>query len=99
MIFAGEHNGIGNAWLSVARRIMYFGNDVSFKTESYRELKGVIVDVLPSDQSDDILSKYGNPDIIEWMQKNFEVITTIDELRGARSYAARLYQYSNEKIR
>lgn len=97
MINLGEYGSIGDAWIAIIKHIIEQGIKVITPNEVYYEYKGVSIDIHHSLKIDPIISKYGDEQAIHWMKNNFEVKGVVKELRNARSYASRLYDYAEQK--
>ena len=100
MIEFGQYTYIGEAWVAVIKKIMQLGREVKEGSECYKELKGVIFCIScveNHENTDMILNKYGDSQIIQWMKDNFELVQSVKELHNANSYAARLYNYGGSK--
>lgn len=93
----GNLNTAGNAWIVLADEILSKGCERKHINEVFTELKGISFSISGSIEHDYIISKYGNQMKIEWMRKNFEVLTPVKELQDANSYASRLFNYCGEK--
>ena len=97
MISLGLYASIGEAWISVLKKIFEEGTPVYAKDEEYTEYKGLCIDIKIGNEADPIIEKYSDPSIISWMSSNFENFQPIKELNYARSYASRLYSYNGVK--
>lgn len=97
MIYLGKYEQIGKAWGAVAKHIFTHGKEYSSSEECYLETKGISISVDVDNSEDMIIRKYSDPTDEIWMKQNFEKIGIIPELKGANSYASRLYRYAGEK--
>jgi thymidylate synthase len=85
---------IGEAWLSVARRILDDGTVSTYDDMPILELDRVTLTIARAASSDPIVTELGDADRLAWMHANFTDHALVTELGHARSYASRLYDYA-----
>jgi thymidylate synthase len=88
---------LGAAWLEVGRRILVQGIDSSYDGSPTRELALVSVTVEQPDENDPLIESLGDAGWLAWMHANFSLHDDVEELGGARSYAARLRDYEGRR--
>jgi thymidylate synthase len=84
---------LGEAWLRVSRAILDEGEPASWALLATVELARLTVSVERPDPEDPLIAELGDPEWLAWMAANFGDRRDVAELGGARSYAARLYDY------
>jgi len=88
-----ESHSLGEAWLDVSRAILGDGSAARWGLLATVELQRVTVVVERPDPDDAVISELGDPQWLAWMEANFNDGADVAELGGARSYAARLFDY------
>lgn len=88
-----EADTLGEAWLRVSRAILDGGEPAAWGPLATVELARLTVAVERPDPEDPLIAELGDPEWLAWMEANFGDRRDVDELGGARSYAARLYDY------
>ena len=84
---------LGEAWLDASRAILAGGAAASWGPLPTVELQRVTLVVEQPDPDDPVIAELGDPEWLEWMAANFRDGADVAELGGARSYAARLFDY------
>jgi len=87
--------GLGAAWLMIARRILDEGVDSRYDDRPVREISLVTLLIEDPDPEDGIIARYAEPDRLAWMRANFTDHTKVAALGGADSYATRLFDYDH----
>jgi thymidylate synthase len=88
-----EADTLGEAWLRVSRTILDTGRPASWGPLATVELARLTVIVERPDPADPLIAELGDPKWLAWMEANFRDRHDVADLGGARSYAARLYDY------
>ena len=88
-----EGQTLGEAWLLAARTILESGDLASYDGQRTREVTLLTLVVERPAADDPIIAELGDPRWLEWMHDNFALHKDVPELGGARSYAARLFDY------
>ena len=88
-----EAGTLGDAWLQVSRAILDAGEPATWGPLATVELARLTLVVERPDPEDPLIAELGDPDWLSWMEANFGDHADVAELGGARSYAARLYDY------
>ena len=88
-----EADTLGEAWLRVSGCILEDGEPATWGPLATVELARLTVVVEHPDPADPLIAELGDPEWLAWMAANFGDHADVDELGGARSYAARLYDY------
>jgi thymidylate synthase len=88
-----ESHSLGEAWLDVSRAILAGGSAARWGQLATVELQRVTLVVERPDPDDAVISALGDPEWLAWMEANFNDGADVAELGGARSYAARLFDY------
>jgi thymidylate synthase len=88
-----EAGTLGEAWLLVSRAILDDGAPATWGPLATVELARLTVVVERPDPEDPLIAELGDPEWLSWMEANFGDHADVAELGGARSYAARLYDY------
>jgi thymidylate synthase len=86
---------LGAGWLRVARVILEEGVPASWGGPATREVALLSLLVERPASNDAVIAELGDPAWLEWMHENFFVQGGVAELGGARSYAARLFDYAD----
>jgi thymidylate synthase len=94
VIVAIEASSLGEGWLQVARAILEEGVSASWGGLATREVALLTLVVERPASSDPVISRLGDRDWLAWMHENFFIQSDVAELGGARSYAARLFDYA-----
>ena len=89
-----EARTLGDAWLETCRRIVTRGAAASYDGAGTRELALVTLSIAEPDPDDALIAGLGDPEWLEWMERNFREPGDVAELGGARSYARRLRDYA-----
>ena len=84
---------LGEGWLGVSRAVLERGVPASWGGLETREVATLTLEVERPETDDPIIAKLGDPAWLAWMHENFFVRKGVPELGGARSYAARLFDY------
>lgn len=94
----GEVNTIGEAWIAVLREISINGKVKKYnENKIIKEESGLVISIKKAELPDKIISKYMVEEEYTWMENNFKKQGFVKELRNARSYASRLYNYLDKK--
>jgi thymidylate synthase len=88
-----EAGTLGEAWLRVSRAILDGGEPAHWGALATVEIARLTVVVERPDPEDPLIAELGDPEWLAWMEANFGDRRDVAELGGARSYAARLYDY------
>jgi thymidylate synthase len=88
-------NGIGDAWLAVAGRILADGAPSEWTGTPMRELRRVTLEVDAPDPADPVVARFADPERLAWMHANFTEHARVPALGDADSYATRLYDYAH----
>jgi thymidylate synthase len=88
-----ESPTLGQGWLAVSRAIGERGASASWGGLETREVAGLTLEVERPATDDPVIAELGDPAWLAWMHDNFFVRKGVPELGGARSYAARLFDY------
>jgi thymidylate synthase len=88
-----EADTLGEAWLRVSRAILDGGGAATWGPLPTVELARLTVVVSRPDPGDPLIGELGDPEWLAWMEANFGDHADVADLDGARSYAARLYDY------
>lgn len=98
MKYLGEVNTIGEAWISFLKEINKNGKIKKYsETKIIKEETGLSITIKKAQLPDSIIKKYMVKEEYEWMENNFNKQGIVKELRNARSYASRLYNYLDKK--
>lgn len=98
MKYLGEVNTIGEAWISFLKEINKNGKIKKYsETKIIKEETGLSITIKKAQLPDSIINKYMVKEEYEWMENNFNNQGIVKELRNARSYASRLYNYLDKK--
>jgi hypothetical protein len=84
---------IGEAWLEIAARILADGRPSEYDELPILEVEQATLTVTGPSATDAIISRFADPERLEWMHANFTDHSLVAELGGARSYASRLFDY------
>jgi thymidylate synthase len=88
-----EAGTLGEAWLGVSRAILDDGEPATWGSLATVEVARLTVVVERPDPEDPLIAELGDSEWLAWMEANFGDHAEVAELGGARSYAARLYDY------
>jgi thymidylate synthase len=88
-----EADTLGESWLRVSRAILDGGEAATWGPLATVELARLAVVVSRPDPGDPLIAELGDPEWLAWMEANFGDHAAVADLGGARSYAARLYDY------
>ena len=88
-----ERRTLGAAWLEVTRVILERGAPATWGPLATVELARLTLVVERPDPTDAVIAELGDPEWLRWMRANFGEHGDVAELGGARSYAARLFDY------
>lgn len=98
MKYLGEVNTIGEAWISFLKEINKNGKIKKYnETKIIKEETGLSISIKKAQLPDNIINKYMVKEEYEWMENNFNKQGIVKELRNAKSYASRLYNYLDKK--
>src|SRR5579871_5236660 len=86
---------LGEAWLSIAQRILEDGAPGSYDGLPMLELAHVTLDIATPDPDDVLIASYADPERLAWMRANFTEYARLPALGNADSYATRLYDYAH----
>jgi thymidylate synthase len=92
-VVAIESRTLGEAWLDVSRAILGRDAAATWGPLPTIELAHLTVVVAEPDPADPVIAELGDPEWLAWMEANFNDGADVAELGGARSYAARLFDY------
>jgi thymidylate synthase len=84
---------IGEAWVTIARRILADGSESRYDDLPVLEVPRVTITVDAPRTGDAIVREFGDVGRLEWMHANFTDHSLVRELGDARSYASRLFDY------
>ena len=84
---------IGAGWLAVARLILAEGIASRYDGLPVREVSLVTLTVGRPDPADEIIARHADQERLAWMHANFAARGPVAALRGADSYATRLFDY------
>ncbi len=85
--------GLGQAWLGIARLILDHGRESDYDELPILELAQATIEVSDPDPDDAIIATLADPERLAWMHVNFTDHSRVVELGDAASYASRLYDY------
>jgi thymidylate synthase len=88
-----ESQTLGGAWLDVSRAILDGGVAAAWGPLPTVELARLTLVVERPDPDDPLIAELGDPEWLAWMAANFGRHADVVQLGGARSYAARLFDY------
>ena len=88
-----EARTLGEAWLQVTSAILEHGAPATWGPLATVELARLTLVVGRPDPGDPVIAEHGDPEWLAWMRANFGEHDDVAELGGARSYAARLFDY------
>lgn len=98
MKYLGEVNTIGEAWITFFKEIDKNGKIKKYSdTKIIKEESGLSIFIRKAELLDSIINKYMVEDEYKWMEDNFTKQGIVKELRNARSYVSRLYNYLDKK--
>ena len=98
MKYLGEVNTIGEAWITFLKEVYENGKVKKYsETKIIKEETGLSISIEKAILPDNIIRKYMVKEEYEWMENNFNKQGIVKELRNARSYASRLYNYLDQK--
>jgi thymidylate synthase len=89
-----HESSIGECWLSILRLVVTDGRPATYDGAAIRELADVTIVADRADPADQLIARLADPERQSWMQANFHDRAPVAELGGARSYAARLFDYA-----
>ena len=89
-----EVPSLGDGWLHVARLVLEEGVPATWGGPATREVAHLTLVVESPASNDPVIAGLGDADWLAWMHDNFFVQGEVAELGGARSYAARLFDYA-----
>jgi thymidylate synthase len=89
-----QESSIGECWLSILRRVVTQGRPAAYDGAAIRELANVTIVAERADPADALIGRLADPERQSWMEANFHDHAPVVELGGARSYAARLFDYA-----
>jgi thymidylate synthase len=89
-----EARTLGEGWLRVSRAILEDGALASYDGQPTRELALLTLAVARPAPDDDVITRLGDPQWLQWMHDNFFVQKDVAELGNAKSYAVRLFNYA-----
>lgn len=84
---------LGECWLRTSAAILEHGSDATYDGMAIRELGHMSLSAADPDPEDELIGRLGDPAWSAWMHTNFFSPENVAELGGARSYAARLFDY------
>lgn len=85
---------LGEAWLSIAARILDEGRQSTYDGLPILEVAHAALVVESPDPDDQLIAAHANPERLAWMRANFVERDLVAELGDARSYASRLFDYA-----
>jgi thymidylate synthase len=89
---------IGEAWLSVASRILDDGEPGAYDGLAMREVLMTTLHVTSPRADDSIIGRFADPQRLAWMHLNFTDPARVAALGDADSYATRLYDYEHRGL-
>lgn len=89
-------NTIGEAWIKSCDYIMKKGKNMKDGDKNLKEIIHLFVTVKKPSQSDAIVDKLGDKEMIKWMLSNFLEQKRVPELKNALSYGTRLFNYNGK---
>jgi len=87
---------IGEAWVKSCKHIMKEGHPIIDDDKELKEIINLLVTIKEPSQEDAILEKHGNKELIAWMMSNFFEEKRVPELKNAKSYGTRLFNYNGK---
>ncbi|MBU0666028.1 MAG: thymidylate synthase [Nanoarchaeota archaeon] len=87
---------IGEAWISACEYIFDKGNAMKDEDKDIKELLHFILKIKSPSEKDEIILKYGNKGMIDWMHSNFFEQKNVPELKNGLSYGHRLFNYDGK---
>jgi len=87
---------IGEAWIKALAHIMEKGKPMKDGEKNLKESMHLAVNVKKPSQTDEIIEKYGDKKMIDWMLSNFLEQKRVPELKNALSYGTRLFNYNGK---
>lgn len=84
---------IGEAWLLALKTVMADGVEIQDDKGSILETVPLFIEIINPSLSDRIIEAYGDKAFLDFLSKNFECLSPIDE--WGYSYAQRLYSFNN----
>lgn len=86
-------SSIGEAWLMAAKFVITNGSEVQDGAETIIETIPLMIEIVEPVIDDAVIQKFGNKEHIEFLTRNFEELSEIED--WGFSYAQRLYRYNN----
>ncbi len=87
---------IGAAWIKSCQFIFEKGMPMKDEDKNIRELLHFFLTIKNPHVRSKIVSRYGDPAMIEWMVSNFMEQKKIPELKNGLSYGVRLFNYNGK---
>jgi thymidylate synthase len=84
---------IGDAWLTVADRILRLGAPATWDGKPTLEVRTVTLEIAEPAPDDPQITRFADPERLAWMHANFTDFTRVRALGDAASYASRLSDY------
>jgi len=89
-------NSIGEAWIESCRYIFQKGKSMKDDDQDIKELLHFVLTIKNPRLSDDIIKKYGDKKMIDWMLSNFLEQKRVPKLKNGLSYGTRLFNYDGK---
>lgn len=87
---------IGEAWMNSLDYIMKKGKAMKDGEKNLKETMHLSVTVKKPSQNDEIIEKFADKKMIDWMLSNFLEQKRVPELKNALSYGTRLFNYNGK---
>ena len=89
-------NSIGEAWLEACKCISLEGKPIKDGSKPIKELLHLSLTIQNPRINDEIIEKYADKGMIDWMVANFLEQKHVPELRNSLSYGTRLFNYNGK---
>lgn len=87
---------IGESWIKSCRSIFRKGDAMKDGDKNIRELLHFVLTIKNPSFEDSIVEKYGDREMIAWMNANFFEQKKVPELSNGLSYGTRLFNYNGK---
>ena len=85
-----EKNTIGEVWLEATKYILKNGKKINYRETELLEVLNLQLIINEPNVKDEIVEKYGDKDVLEYMQKNFK---TDENVGFGYTYKQRFFDY------
>ena len=85
-----EKNTIGEVWLEATKYILKNGKKINYRETELLEVLNLQLIINEPNANDEIVEKYGDKDVLEYMRKNFE---TDENVGFGYTYKQRFFDY------